>query len=283
MMRATQMDEVSVLADDYTVGQNELTLRYPKPNLQAGMVVCAGLNTFIVLAVGAGGQTLTVYPSGDGGPEVAVPHGTLVRIRPAVTTWSLLREWNSALTSMSAPPNGITGFGMFESVPDYVANVYPLPDTDPWTTRQPIRVLAAQYHAIGQDVWRNLNGVEYQHTVRTIKVVGRVPDATQLRFTLSFPFDQATDLTTDTTVLGLNQYNEDIPGLGAAAMLALGDEGRRNQPVRQGDPRRAGEVQAGANIGMARAFQAAFKQRIIEETARQGTLYPYRMQDVVNG
>lgn len=283
MLRGSQVDEMSVLDVDYNIGDQEVQLRYPKPNVQPGTMISVGLNSFIVLATKNSGQTFTVFPKADGGPEVDVAHGELIRIRPAYTTWAILRQWNGALTSMSSPVNGITGYGMYESVPDYVANVYPLPDTAPWTTRSAIRVQMAQYLRIGIDQWVDLNGVHYLANQRTIQVTGATPDAVQLRFLLSFPFDDATSLATDTATLGLTAENEDIPGLGAAQVLALGDEGRRAQPVHQGDPRRAGEVQAGANVGVSRAFGAQFKSRMVEEHARQQSLYPYRLQMAVNG
>jgi hypothetical protein len=182
---------------------------------------------------------------------------------------------------MSSPAHGVYAFGEFEAVPDYVANVYPLPTTGSWPASTPIRVLSAQYHVIGVDQWRTLNGVTYQPAERTVRVVGATPDATQLRFVLSFPFIQATTLEQDSSVLGLSSWNEDVPCLGAAGMLALADEGRRVQPVTQGDPRRATEVQPGANIGVSRSFFAQFNDRLLEEHARLVGQYPYRQQFAV--
>jgi hypothetical protein len=282
MLRQSQTDEISVLDQDYAVGDDKVYLRYPKPNVQQGTIISVGLNTFYVLQVLANGASFTVMPAADGGGEYAVEHGEIIRIRPAFSTFSIFAEWSGALTSMSSPANGLFGYGVFDSAPDFVSNVYPLPTTGTWPNVVPIGVASARYHILGSDAWQELDGVEYVNGMRHVRVYGRVPDTDLIHFILTFKFTPPTSLSQTTASLGLSPDNEDIPSYGAAQVLALGDEGRRNQPQSQGDPRRATEVQAGANVGVSRAFGLQFNQRVREEQARQRSLYPIRRRAVVN-
>lgn len=282
LLRQSQVDDLSVLDDDYTIGDDEITLRYPKPNIQAGTVVSVGLNTFYVLQSLAGGARFVVMPSLDGGPEVDVPHNEVVRFRPAFTTYSVFAAWTDALNSMSAPANGLHGFGVFDAVPDFVSNVYPLPTTGTWPGVVPIKVVSARYHILGTDAWQEMNGVEYVNSMRHIRVYGMTPDTDLIHFVLAFPFLAPTSLDQTAASLGLSDRNDNLPCYGAAAALALGDEARRQQPQAQGDPRRAGEIAPGANVGVSRAFSAMFTSGMREEFTYQQSLYPTRRQRVVN-
>lgn len=283
MLRGSLSDELSVLDDDYAVGTNRLTLRYPKPNLQPGTIVTCGLNTFYCLSVTSNGSTMTVHPSADGGPEVAVSHGEVIRIKPAHTTWAIFREWCNELEALSSPEVGLYGYGSFDAQPDYANNVYRFPDTGAFLTLTPIRLLSARYQVRGFDQWQRIHGVEWQPEHRAVRVYGSVPNAAFLRFIFAFPFLRPDDLSTTTTSLGLTATNDDIPGLGVAARLSLSDEARRNMIAPQGDPRRPTEVMAGANIGVARMFQAKQAQRIAQESARLLGLFGYTQMTGVSG
>ena len=282
LLRQSQVDDLSVLEDDYAVGDDKIVLKYPKPNIQAGTVVSVGLNTFYVLQTLSGGSSFVVMPSLDGGPEVACDHGEVARFRPAFTTYSIFAAWSDALVSMSAPANGLVGYGVFDANPDFVSNIYPLPTTGTWPSVVPIKVVSARYHILGSDAWQELDGVEYVNAMRHIRVYGMTPDTDLIHFVLAFPFTAPTTLDQTTASLGLSDRNDNLPCLGAASVLALGDEARRNQPQAQGDPRRAAEVQGGANIGVSRAFAAQFLSGMREEFTYQNALYPTLRRRVVN-
>lgn len=283
MLRGSLTDELSVLDDDYVAGAGRLNLRYPKPNLQPGTIVSVGLNTFYALSVTSNGSTMVVHPGADGGPEVNVPHGEVIRIRPAHTTWALFRDWCTELEGLSSPDVGLYGYNTFDALPDWVNNVYRLPDTGDWATLTPLRLLSARYQIRGFDQWQKMYGVEWQPENRVIRVYGLTPNAAFVRFVFAFPFTQPADLTTTTSSLGLSAANEDIPGLGVASNMALSDEARRNQIAPQGDPRRPTEIPPGANIGVARMYQAKQQQRIAQESARLVGLFGYTNLAGVSG
>lgn len=282
LLRQSQVDDLSVLDEPYAVGDDKITLRYAKPNIQAGTVVSVGLNTFYVLQTLSGGAAFVVYPSLDGGPEVDCPGGEVVRFRPAFTTYSIFAAYSDALVSMSSPVNGLHGYGVFDANPDFVSNIYPLPESGTWPSVVPIKVVSARYHILGTDAWQELDGVQYVNAMRHIRIYGATPDTDLIHFVVAFPFTAPTSLDQDTSSLGLSDRIDNLPCLGAASVLALGDEARRNQPQSQGDPRRATEVQGGANIGVSRAFAQQFQSGMREEFAYQAALYPIHRRRVVN-
>lgn len=268
-------DEISLLDEDYTPGDANISLRYPKANLGPGALVSLGLNTFYVLEVSNGGRTLRVFSGIDGSPDTAVTAGEVVRIRPIHTTWTIFNEWNRQILALSAPNQGLYAYGSFTSLPDYIDGTYPLPDTTAWNGVQPIRLLLAHYQPYGGDFWVRIGHAEYQTAERVIRIVGAQPEGATLEFVLAVPFNPASALTTDPHSLGLSEYNWDIPGLGVAATLSRGLEGRRAQPFSQGDSRRPSEVQVGAQIGISRDWEQQRQQRIFDEVSRQQRLYPY--------
>lgn len=275
LLQGTMPDELSVLDGDYNPGDGRLVLRYPKPNLQVGSLVSAGLGTFYVLAVDSAGRTLTVHPQVDGGPDVAVPSTTIVRMRPQYTDWSIFREWNGEAASLSSPLNGLYAYNQFTAITDYVAGIYPLPSPQ-WDGQTPVRLLGARYQHQVTLSWQRTSA-EYQPDTREVRVYGDQPTALQFEFIFAFPFGQATALSTDPSTLGFTEHTWDIPGLGAAANLTRGGEARRNQLAAQGDPRRAQEVPPGAQIGVSRAFAQIQEQRIAEERTRlQAEIPPWQ-------
>lgn len=273
-------DEISILGEDYVAGSGQVVLKYAKKNIgPGGGLVCVGLNTFYVLAVNAAGDTLTVHPGADGGPEVNVTAGEVVRFKPTYTTWSIFREWCNELSSMSSPNNGLYAFGSFESSPNWQSGTYALPDA--WATAGefPLRLLIARYKQRGHTSWQAISG-EWQADGNEVRIYGEQPNASSIEFVLAFPFKQPVDLTTDPADCGLNENNWDIPGLGAMETLSRGGESRRMNPSSQGDPRRAAEIPTGANIGISREWGRKQAERMQEELTRLQAQFGYQQLPV---
>jgi hypothetical protein len=92
-------------------------------------------------------------------------------------------------------------------------------------------------------------------------------------------FGQIVDLDTDLAAIGVNNYVADIPILGAASTMALGWEGRRLQPMSQGDSRRASEIGPGTTTALSRQFAIRQKDAINGELSRLLSLFGYRTPD----
>jgi hypothetical protein len=160
---------------------------------------------------------------------------------------------------MSAPTNGL-------GILDYWVDVasadgsgqYPPPDGI-----IPARVRAAY----GWDGYKWWPISRWQYQLGSVRVwedrFGGYCFVYSAPFVLPTAFDD--DVVTD---LGLTETMLDIPVLGAAAMLASGFESRRANLGAQGDTRRANEVQAGANLGMAREWIRMRDERIADEYGR---------------
>jgi hypothetical protein len=275
LVQGSLADSVSVLAEGYTPGQQTIKLAYPLRTTQAGGLMSVGLNTFQCLVLSSDGTKATVLPRADGGPDVPVNAGEVVRVKPRWTNWAIVREWNNGLYSMGSPVNGLYAYGSFTSVINWQSNKYPLPTTGNWETLTPLRLLIARYQQTYTATWQRI-AAEWQPEIKEIRLYGAPPqNATLIEFVLAFPFSPATDLTTDVATLGLTTETMDLPGLFAASRLLLTNESRRNQLTAQGDARRPEEVPAGATLGASREFARTYGIRTQEEYARLVSKFGY--------
>lgn len=281
MMTGSLMDEISVLDTAYDpLADNFITLRYPKRNLAVGVPLSVGLNTFVVLSVSTDGTRVDVMPSVDGSPNVAAPAGEMVLIRPQFTTYSIFRELQSEIQSMSSVDCGLFATIIMQSEGiNYQDGTYSVDPLDIPAGREVIRMAKAEWRISDTNAWQAFGAAEWQHSGQAIRVAADPPGATEYAFTLATTFGQVADLTTDLdAVCGVPDAMADIPMLGACATLALGWEGRRTQPFAQGDSRRAAEVQVGSNSGLSRTYMAKQQKRVNEELARLLSKYGWRQQ-----
>ena len=273
MIMGSLPSESSLLAEDYRPGDTTITLLYPKKTLNAGAIICAGLNTFQVMQADSAGQTLNVYAKADGGPDLPLSQSTLVQIKPRYTDWSIFREINGEIVTMSAPSSGLYAVASFTTQPDWINGTYTLPTGWP----APQKLLRVRYQQIGRDSFQAVRNAEWQPESQQIRIYGSQPGASQVEFTFAFPFSTTDSLSTDVTTLGLSTFTQDIPGLGAASNLLRATEGRRQQVFSQGDPRRPDEISPGANIGLSREFARIQDERMQQEASRLLAQYGYRM------
>lgn len=271
---------ISVLSAPYDPDTDEtITLRWPKANVQRGSLISCGLNTFLVTDVDSSNTVLSVLPSIDGGPNVAAPERSFVHFSPAFTTWAIVRELISEIDAMSSPDTGLFWPWTFvtEAI-DHMSGMYGIPTTE--GEPLPFRLVRSEYRARGLDTVQRFTDAEYQPNTNVIRVFADPLDAITYEFTLARPFlSNITSLDDDLDDFGVIGGLSDVPILGAASTMALGFEGRRTQPVSQGDSRRAGEVSAQSNSAMSRQWKARQKEAINQELSRLLNLYGYRTPD----
>jgi hypothetical protein len=141
-------------------------------------------------------------------------------------------------------------------------------------------ILRVRYRWPGTpDVWSDLRPSSYRWIVsevgNKIQVLVNVPSGTEIEFTYKAPFTEASSLADDPIEdCGLAQTMLDIPALGAAATLLKTTDSRRNQISVQSDPRRAGEVQSGANLSSAAMLDRDYKGRVQDEYTRLIQRFP---------
>lgn len=278
MMTGSLIDEISLLDAPYDpITDSSITLRYPKPKIGHGALVTVGLNTFIVLEVSSDGRVLTVLPSFDGSPNVAAAAGDIVRIKPQFTDYAIFREIVSEIEAMSSPNSGLFSTVMLGSTNmNYFDGVYYIDPDDIGAGRTVLRIAKAEYQVAGTDAWQRFSQCEWQPAADVIRVFYNPPGATQFNFILAVTFGVPTGLDTDLdATCGVPDSMADIPILGACSTLALGWEGRRTQPVVQGNSRRASEVAPSSNTSLSRQYQARQQQRLADELARLTQQYPW--------
>ncbi len=262
---AEQMNIVSAAG---TAGQDTLELELSVDGVSPGTVVCSGLSTWWVKGVNPATNTLHVVPGYEGSPVQAVQIGDFVTIRPRVTDWYVFNTINSIIKQLSSPTMGLYQIAAWYSDVDWQWDTYPIPTEAIWMTDL-LRVRAK--YPMSTDQWYTLKPSQYQvqRDNARVRVLSQLPINSQLQFVYKMPFVAATSLADDAaTDLGFPEEMMDIPPLGAVSYLLRTTESRRGQVQVQGDPRRAGEVQAGSNLSAAREFDRLFKMRVNDEAAR---------------
>jgi hypothetical protein len=276
MLTGSQIDEISTLSAAYDhATDSSITLKYAKRSVAVGSTITVGLNTFTVVATSGDGQRLDVIPSMDGGPNVDAPVDSIVRIRPQFTTWALFRELQSEIDSMSSPATGLFYPQVYEATTlDRNGGIYAIPD---FPTGYPFRLLRSEYLVSGTtQMWSTFTDAYYNRQGNYVRVYSDPPQVGGYRFSLAFPFGQITDLTTDLTTIGITNALAGIAMLGVASTMALGWEGRRTQPVLQGDSRRSAEVPVNGNASLARQWRLQQQAAITEEVGRLATDWGYK-------
>ena len=268
MLQGSLADEASVLAEPFIAGSGQVALKYPKKNIIVGSVVTCGINTWYVLEATSDGSGLIVLEGYDGGPSADVPAGTIVRVRPIFTNWSVYREIHQEIAEMSSPKHGLWWPFTVTYTRNWTDDTYPFEPNTLGVT--PLRLVRGRYQIPGTQAWGNVQSAEWMPEQSMTRVRSSVSDANtiELTYAMAFLMPPTLDLSTPLDAMGLTGNLANIPSLGAASALSLASEGRRQQPFAQGDPRRATEVGYGANIGISRMWQQQKEDMISSELAR---------------
>lgn len=280
MVWGSQMDTLSLLGEPYVPGSGTVVLQEnilaPGSAVQGGLL-CVGLNTFYILRQSTDGKTLTVIPKADGGPEVAVPSGALVRAKPKATTWSIFREIHDAIADMASPRTGLYRALHYELPRAGFTGMYSFPQGWFDAAVQPQKLVGVHYQALANGEWLPIHTAEWNVQQYAVRILSEPEDARTYRFTFAFPYYTPENLTDELFDLGLTEKStQDIPPLRAAARLALSLEGQRVQPKAQGDSRRPGEVPPRSNAAMSDDWMRAYEEAVRAEASRLRALFPYR-------
>lgn len=278
LVTGSMIDEVSVLLTDYNPSTDPtITLKYPRKSTQVGTTLSVGLNTLTVMSVSGDGATMEVMPQADGGPAVPVSSNEVVRLKPHFTTWAIYRELANEIQNLSTPDTGLYWVDILEaSAIDRVSGMYQIPDRDDGL--MPLRLLKAEFRLGGTSAWQTFAEAEYQTATNRIRVFYDPPGLIEYRFHMAYPFGDLTgSLDQELNDIGIYDAIQNIPIFGIASTMAMGWEGRRMQPLAQGDARRPTEVQVGASIGLSRLFAQRQKDEIAGELSRLTRMYGWRI------
>jgi len=165
----------------------------------------------------------------------------------------------------------------------YVDGVYVIDTDDIPAGRSIIRLVKAEYRISDTEAWQSFADCEWQPSAGVVRVFADPPSATEYVFTFATTFGTPSALSDDLDTLGVTDDFADIPILGAAATIALSWEGRRTQPLSQGDSRKAQEVGQSSNASLSRQYRLRQRERIDEEYARLVSKYGIRLNNSSGG
>ncbi|MGA8330454.1 MAG: hypothetical protein WB777_14295 [Mycobacterium sp.] len=271
-------DQLNVLAQPYSPGDDTLSFTYPMQGLQPGTRMSASLNQYHLWAVSANNKTATVTGGMDGAPDLPLTAGTLVRVRPRWTDFEILDDLNNDLSDLS-------GHGLYQVLTTEVTfnaavNGYDLGNL------QVIHVLGVFYQTPGPyknwpriDHWelrRNADTTDFPSGL-ALQVNGFAYTGRPVQVMYASPFTPlGTDLSQDIGSTGLPLTAFDLPPYGAAIALQSGTDIERTRLDTQGDTRRSDEVQVGSPGQAVGLLRQQRQERISTELTRLQALYPAR-------
>ena len=276
MTYGSMTEQINIIDSNVAAGGQTLTLELDVTGITPGSILSSGLNVWYVKGVTAGTRQVFVIPGYDNAPQQAAAAGDQVIIKPRVTTWYLFNAINDEIRKLSSPMNGLYRVGTWTVDVSPTYQTYEVPSEALDMTN----ILRARYRWPGTpDVWSDIRTSSYRwivsETGNKIQLLVNVPSGTEIEFTYKAPFVEATALSDDPVAdCGLAQTMLDLPAIGAAASLLRSTDSRRNQISAQGDSRRAGEVQSGANLSSASFFDREYKMRVQDEYARLVQRFP---------
>lgn len=267
-------DKINLLTVAYGAGDTEVHLGMDVTGIRPGTVLCSGLNTWIVREIDTSTKIATVLQY-DGSPSTAGNVDDIVYASPRITDWYLFSKAAETIKQLSTPNNGLYRVVTWDADVDPVFGTYAVPSGVSINGILQVKVTVPGT----DDVWDQvpLEYVEFLPEQRTVQIATGMYAGATVTFTGKASFVEPTSLSDDlVAVCGLPPTATDIPELGAIAAHLRTMEGRRNQMIAQGDPRRAEEVSPGSNMGLARLADLDLRNRIADERALLMARYPWR-------
>ena len=270
MAFGSMSEQINLVGSAYTAGGTELTLDMDVTGITPGMVLSSGLNVWYVKGLDAANRLVYVIPGYDNSPQGNAAVGDFVFIKPRVTDGYIFESLNEEILRLSAPGNGLYKIAEWTADVDATWQTYIFPSA----ADDMIGLLRVRYRMPGtEDVWLDIPEKSYRMQIEAgenrVRILRNIPSGTEVRFIYKAPFSAASSLADDPVAdCGLADTMVDIPSLGVLATLLRTTESRRNQVQTQGDSRRAGEVQSGANTAAGSRIEREYRDRVNEEAAR---------------
>ena len=257
----TELDAVhTLLAADGTT----IRLKYQTDGIRAGSYISVGdgTNPYETMYVHArNGEYATVQRGVDGSAGYAWAAGTAIEVEPRFTGHQVLEAVKDAIVAL---PNNLY------AVATTTASFSTTEQTQTVTFSNGFnQILSATRTArSGEDRLLSFN-VKVQEYAGAYKLVRQEPieKAVTVNLTYAHPFVTGTltlgiDLV---STVGMSVEMTDIPALGAAASLVLGEESLRLDPHAQGSSRTDAAVAAGDRVRYSVVLQGQYDRRVSQE------------------
>lgn len=276
---------MNTLAANVTNSATSFTVTYDLYGIQRGTIISIGLEDIYVFTVDANSKTVSACKRGYNG-TTAASHtaGDMITVRPKFTNFRILEAINNDLKDLSSPYNGLYQVKTLDITFNPVRYGYDLTGVT-----DIIGIAELRYRLPGpQRTWPVIDNYALLRNmdVGTAAYDDFPSDLGLVIYEGAFPglpihvrykaqYGQLSTLTDDVaTTTGLQAFALDLPPLGAAMRLIAGREVRRNFSEVQGEPRRAEEVPAGAELNSMRNLGMLRQQRINACAAHLAKQYP---------
>jgi hypothetical protein len=279
----SQRDRYNVLTATITATATSLTLTYDltaqNTAIVAGNVLELDIEQMLVVAVS--GQTVTVIRGYQGTTKTAHTAGLTVRISPILFDGDLFTALNHELRDLSTPQAGLFQVpAPYEFTPGgNIGYDLPLPLR---SLAHIVDVFAVRYKE-PQGLWprvyhwrfdRNANTSDFPSGM-SIELKGSFSSGFIHRVWYKAGFVSVESINDDVeATTGLPAEALDILAMGCAIRAANPREIARDFHERQGDTRRPGEVQIGANLQAPRLLTMKYQTRLSAEASRLIKDYP---------
>ncbi len=271
------------LASGVGAGAESLEFTYPVDTLGIGPGAQLAVDLELFHVYSASGTTAVVGPAEGGSLTASHDAGAIVRINTRVSDFDILNATNDVLKDLSSPGSGLFRVALAELVVDNNLDGYDIVD------------------AVDLEDVLEVFYLEPSNTQRWIKVnrkywrLQRVADSTMFEsgYALTFFSGFAANDGDPIRVLYKTRFSplaayldnveaatglwcdaHDLLWIGAAIRLTDTREIERNQTQAEGQPRRAGEVPAGAVMQSYSGLQRRWTQRMRAEASRAARRYP---------
>ena len=276
----------AAISDDTTT---TLTMDHMPSTVQAGAVLAIDLELLYVWDVAS--NTVTVERGFGGSTAAAHVDGSRVYVNPRFSAFSILEAINVELDQLCSPDDGLYAVTSSEVTFQAAITTYDATGTaagDSYTGPSVNSVLRVSCSVPGPSKdWPELRRWKVHYDADTtnfpsgvsVQLRGDAPVPGQnLQITYATDFVHLAALSDNVATTGLSSKCYDLPGLGAAMILAGGLEVGRNFAQAQGDTRRAQEVPPNAQRAGYAVWAAERARRVRAEASRLASSYPPRRQ-----
>ena len=267
LLNSNTRTELDAIHTTITAAATTIRLKYQTDGIRAGSYISVGddTNPYETMYVHArNGEYATVQRGVDGSAGYAWAADTAIEVEPRFSAHQIHEAVKDAILAM---PNNLYGVETTE--------------VSFSTTQQAItttfskgfnQVLSATRTArAGEDrlLSFNVKVQEYDGAYKVVRQEG-IEKAVTVNLTYAHPFVTSTlTLGTDlVSTVGMTAEMIDIPSLGAAASLLLGEESLRLDLHSQGDSRTDAAVAAGDRARYSLVLQAQYDRRVSQEARR---------------
>ena len=279
LLNSNTRTELDAIHTTISASDTTIRLKYQTDGIRAGSYISVedGTNPPETMYVHArNGEYATVQRGIDGSAGYAWTADSKIEVEPRFTGFQILEAVRDSIYSL---PNNLYAV-VTTSVSFASTSTQSVTATDLASTGFYHIISATRTARSSEDRLLNMNVTVQRQTDGTFKVIRQegIEKAVTVNMRYAHPFTvSALDMDTrlDTTV-GMQDSMRDIPALGGAARLVLGEESLRLDLHSAGDSRGDGALNPGDRARYSLVLQAQYDRRVSEEARRLMSLYGVR-------